>query len=143
MTLSACETGVGDLKNGDGVYGLRRALVLAGAESQVLSLWRVNDGATKQMMSAYYERLDAGAGRTEALRDVQLSMLSRPETAHPFYWASFIQSGEWRGLGEGGHDRRKFLLAGAVAASAAILAAVLFFVRRRRSAPARGAASSS
>jgi CHAT domain-containing protein/tetratricopeptide (TPR) repeat protein len=96
VVLSACETGVGDVANGDGVYGLRRALVLAGAESQLMSLWSVSDEATRNLMVAYYERLMAGEGRSEALRNVQLEMLRNPATSHPFYWASFIPIGDWR-----------------------------------------------
>lgn len=118
VVLSACETGIGDVKMGDGVYGLRRALVLAGSESQVMSLWQVDDAATRDLMVAYYKRLQAGEGRTEALRAVQLEMLkgdARGETgtsralnsqitrgkmnrSHPFFWAGFIQSGDWRSM---------------------------------------------
>jgi CHAT domain-containing protein/Tfp pilus assembly protein PilF len=121
VVLSACETGLGEVKNGEGVYGLRRALVLAGSESQVMSLWAVSDAATRDLMADYYKRLQAGEGRTEALRQVQLTMIKsaaptapsaqqrdvgieqRQKTpledrSHPFYWASFIQSGEWRSL---------------------------------------------
>jgi CHAT domain-containing protein/Tfp pilus assembly protein PilF len=121
VVLSACETGLGEVKNGEGVYGLRRALVLAGSESQVISLWQVSDAATRDLMVAYYKRLQAGEGRTEALRQVQLMMIQsgapvaassqqrgvgiardgkRPaeDRSHPFYWASFIQSGDWRSM---------------------------------------------
>lgn len=98
VVLSACNTGVGDVRNGDGVYGLRRALVLAGSESQVMSLWRVSDQGTKELMVAYYTRLLGGEGRGEALRQVQLQMLKQPNRRHPYYWASFIQSGEWANL---------------------------------------------
>jgi CHAT domain-containing protein/Tfp pilus assembly protein PilF len=98
VVLSACETGVGEVRAGDGVYGLRRALVLAGAESQVMSLWQVSDAATRDLMVAYYKRLRSGAGRADALRDVQLEMLRGTPRSHPFYWASFIQSGDWRPL---------------------------------------------
>ncbi len=94
VVLSACETGVGDARNGEGVYGLRRALVLAGSESQVMSLWQVSDIATRDLMIAYYRGLRSGEGRGEALRRVQLSRIR--QKAHPFYWASFIQSGDWR-----------------------------------------------
>jgi CHAT domain-containing protein/Tfp pilus assembly protein PilF len=96
--LSACETGVGEVRNGDGVYGLRRALVLGGSESQVMSLWKVADRATRELMVAYYGGLLRGEGRGEALRRVQLAMMRRPATSHPFYWASFIQSGAWTAL---------------------------------------------
>ena len=97
VVLSACETGVGEVKNGEGVYGLRRALVLAGSESQVMSLWRIPDAATRDLMVAYYGRLRAREGRAEALRQVQLAMLNGERTrTHPFYWAGFIESGDWR-----------------------------------------------
>lgn len=121
VVLSACETGLGEVKNGQGVYGLRRALVLAGSESQVMTLWQVSDEATRDLMVAYYKRLQAGEGRTEALRQVQLEMLkgqtatTRDQTRglsgggadgaandrrHPFYWASFIQSGDWQPMND-------------------------------------------
>ena len=98
VVLSACETGVGEIKNGEGVYGLRRALVTAGAESQVMSLWQVSDSATRDLMIGYYKRLQAGEGRNEALRHVQLGMLGSQDLRHPFYWAAFIQSGAWSSL---------------------------------------------
>jgi CHAT domain-containing protein len=98
VVLSACETGVGEVKNGEGVYGLRRALVLAGVESQMLSLWKVDANATRDLMIDYYTRLKAGAGRSEALRQVQLKMLANPRYQHPYFWASFIESGEWASL---------------------------------------------
>jgi CHAT domain-containing protein len=98
VVLSACNTGVGEVKNGEGVYGLRRALVLAGAESQVMSLWPVSDQGTRDLMVAYYRALQHGEGRGEALRQVQLRMLRSGTHRHPYYWASFIQSGEWKGL---------------------------------------------
>jgi CHAT domain-containing protein len=98
VVLSACEKGLGEVKNGEGVYGLRRALVLAGSESQVMSLWRVADAATRDLMIDFYKRLEAGAGRTEALRQAQLSMLHNAKHNHPFYWAAFIQSGDWRSM---------------------------------------------
>jgi len=100
VALSACETGLGEVRNGDGVYGLRRALVLAGAESQLMSLWKVDDAVTKDLMIDYYTHIRAGEGRTEALREVQLQMLRgnnpKQDRRHPYYWASFIQSGDWR-----------------------------------------------
>jgi CHAT domain-containing protein len=98
VTLSACDTGVGEVKNGEGVYGLRRAFVLAGTETLVMSMWPVSDYVTRELMTAYYRGLKQGQGRGEALRQVQLSMLKRKGRDHPFYWASFIQSGEWANL---------------------------------------------
>jgi CHAT domain-containing protein len=101
VTLSACDTGVGVVRNGDGVYGLRRSFFLAGAETLVMSLWPVSDAITHDMMTRYYKGLKAGMGRGEALRQVQLSMSTRKGREHPFYWASFIQAGAWASL-EGG-----------------------------------------
>jgi CHAT domain-containing protein/Tfp pilus assembly protein PilF len=98
VVLSACDTGVGEVKNGDGVHGLRRALALAGSETQVLSLWAVLDKATRDLMVAYYRKLEQGGGRGEALRQAQLEMLKQGPRRHPYYWASFIQSGEWANL---------------------------------------------
>ncbi len=112
VVLSACDTGVGEVKNGEGVYGLRRALVLAGSETQVMSLWPVSDEVTRDLMIDYYRRLRKGAGRGAALHQVQLRLLERSERkpgvtgqkrrardlSHPYYWASFIQSGEWASL---------------------------------------------
>jgi CHAT domain-containing protein/lipopolysaccharide biosynthesis regulator YciM len=98
VVLSACDTGVGEVKNRDGVYGLRRALVLAGAESQMMSLWPVSDEGTRELMVGYYEALKSGEGRSAGLRRVRLEMLKNPKRSHPYYWASFIQSGEWANL---------------------------------------------
>jgi len=98
VTLSACETGLGVVRTGEGVYGLRRALVLAGSETQVMSLWQVSDYATRRFMKAYYAGLKQGQGRGEALRRVKLEMMRQQGTEHPFYWAAFIQSGKWTTL---------------------------------------------
>ncbi|HNB72815.1 MAG TPA: tetratricopeptide repeat protein [Acidobacteriota bacterium] len=98
VVLSACDTGLGDVKNGEGVYGLRRAFVLAGSEAQMMSLWSVSDAGTRELMVEYYTRLKKGEGRSEALRNTQLKMLKDPKRRHPFYWAAFIQSGAWTNL---------------------------------------------
>jgi MYXO-CTERM domain-containing protein len=96
--LSACETGVGEARTGDGVHGLRRALALAGAETVVMSLWKVDDDATRALMTRYYAGLAKGGGRADALRDAALATMAEPGHAHPYYWASFIASGDWRAL---------------------------------------------
>ncbi len=99
VVLSACETGVGKVNVGEGVYGLRRALGLAGSESQVISLWKVDDSSTKELAIAYYERvLNNQEGRSDALRQVQLGMLGDRIYQHPYYWASFVPSGDWEGI---------------------------------------------
>jgi CHAT domain-containing protein len=96
VILSACETGLGNVKTGDGVYGLRRALVIAGTQTQLLSLWKVDDAGTKDLMVKYYGKIKAQKGRHSALREVQLEFLKNPNYQHPYYWASFIPSGNWQ-----------------------------------------------
>ena len=98
MALSACDTGVGEVKNGEGVQGLRRALALAGSESQVMTLWSVLDNTAMDLMISYYEALRQGKGRSDGLRQAQLRMLRDKYQRHPFYWAAFIQSGKWTNL---------------------------------------------
>jgi MYXO-CTERM domain-containing protein len=101
VVLSACDTGVGEVRSGEGVYGLRRAFVLAGAESLVMSLWEVDNLATRDLMIAYYGALARGEGRSDALRNTQLRMIRGPY-ADPHFWASFVQYGEDGPLGESG-----------------------------------------
>ena len=101
VVLSACDTGVGEVRSGEGVYGLRRAFVLAGAEALVMSLWKVDDGATRDLMIAYYAGLARGEGRSDALRNAQLRMIHGSQ-ADPHFWASFVQYGEGGPLGDEG-----------------------------------------
>jgi len=95
VTLSACDTGVGDVKTGEGVYGLRRAFFVAGSESLVMSLWPISDQVTRSVMTRYYAGLARGEGRAAALRRVQLAMLADKKRNHAFYWAGFIEAGDW------------------------------------------------
>lgn len=95
VVLSACETGVGEVDAGEGVYGLRRALTIAGARAQVMSLWKVDDAATRDLMIDYYKGLAKGTGRGEALRAAQQGLLADAKRRHPYYWAAFIPSGAW------------------------------------------------
>ncbi len=89
--LSACETGLGEIRAGEGVFGLRRAFVLAGARTLVMSLWKVPDQQTQELMVDFYHRVLSGQPRAEALRQAQLSIKARhPE---PVNWAAFICQG--------------------------------------------------
>jgi CHAT domain-containing protein len=91
VVLSACETGRGDVKLGQGVYGLRRALLSAGAETVVSSLWKVNDDTTRQLMQGYYHHLLTGKPRVSALREAMREL--RQAHPHPYAWAPFIALG--------------------------------------------------
>jgi CHAT domain-containing protein len=96
VVLSACETGLGNVANGEGVYGLRRAFALAGVQTQLVSLWAVSDEGTKNLMVDYYDRLLGGVGRSDALLQTQRALLQHPNYGHPYYWAPFILSGAWQ-----------------------------------------------
>jgi CHAT domain-containing protein/tetratricopeptide (TPR) repeat protein len=93
VTLSACESGVGETAPGDGVYGVRRALYLAGSETQVLSLWKVDDEATAMLMTSFYTELRKGRSRGEALRRAKAGVARTARFAHPYYWAAFMLNG--------------------------------------------------
>lgn len=101
VTLSACETGHAVVAAGDEPIGLTRSLLYAGARSVIQSLWRVDDHATLRLMTDIYQRLCAGASRSEALRAAQNAFLNDPimlEHAHPAFWAAFELIGDWRPL---------------------------------------------
>jgi CHAT domain-containing protein len=94
--LSACSTGLGESQFSEGVLGLRRAFVLAGANTLVMSLWKVPDAATAELMTAFYELLLADTPRAEALHEAQRQL--RQRYPDPFVWGAFICQGDPRVL---------------------------------------------
>jgi CHAT domain-containing protein len=92
VTLSACETGLGEIHNGEGVIGLRRAFVLAGARSVLMSLWKVDDEETLKLMLSFYQAVLRGESKSEALRAAQLDSIRQGR--EPYYWAAWILSGD-------------------------------------------------
>jgi len=97
VVISACESGKGDIQAGEGVYGLKRAIAVAGARSSLLSLWKVDDAATAAFMQSFYEKLKTGQGRADALAATQKEFRnhSDPGWSHPYVWAAFQLSGDW------------------------------------------------
>ena len=93
VVLSACETGLSQIKKNDDVIGLVRGFLYAGVPSTVASLWKVDDAATSLLMSNFHLLLKVGNTKEEALRKAQLQLLKNPDTAHPFYWAAFVLYG--------------------------------------------------
>jgi CHAT domain-containing protein/tetratricopeptide (TPR) repeat protein len=92
VVLSACETGLGQVHTGEGVFGLQRAFILAGAKTLVMSLWAVPDEATRLLTEDFYQRILSGQPRAEALRQAQQALRARhPE---PLYWGAFVCLGD-------------------------------------------------
>lgn len=91
VVLSACETGLGEIKNGEGVYGLRRAFQVAGTQSLILSLWKVNDDITQKLMTAFYLELFNGATIDKAFEKAQLEI--KAQYPAPYYWGAFVKVG--------------------------------------------------
>lgn len=94
VVLSACQTGRGTLFSGEGIVGLSRAFLSAGARSVLVSLWNVSDISTSNLMKSFYSALAGNAGNGAALREAKLQMIGRANgLQHPYYWASFILIG--------------------------------------------------
>ncbi|MEP2023422.1 MAG: CHAT domain-containing protein [Reichenbachiella sp.] len=92
VVLSACETGIGDIRNGEGVYGLHRALQAAGARATIMSLWTVSDAATQKLMTLFYQFwIQEQVPKKEAFRRAQNEL--RNEYPAPYFWASFVLVG--------------------------------------------------
>jgi tetratricopeptide (TPR) repeat protein/CHAT domain-containing protein len=97
VVLSACETGLGKTQNGEGVFGLRRALQEAGTETVLMSLWSVPDQETRELMTLFYQKWLAGKDKADALREAQQEMRQvvrgRYGKDAPFYWGAFVLVG--------------------------------------------------
>jgi hypothetical protein len=137
VTLSACQSGLGELVTGEGMVGLGRAFFYAGSDSVVASLWSVADDASADLMVAFYDGLADGLPKAEALRRARLSLRRDPRWAHPYYWAPFVLLGR-------GEDGVEVPGGGPPAALLAVLAAVaaglgaFAWRRRKRGAGADG-----
>jgi len=133
VVLSACETGFGKYERGEGVVSLGRGMMYAGAPSLVMTLWPINDKATSLLISSFYDYLSEGYAKDEAMRMAKLDYIEHAKelTAHPFFWASFINVGEEQAV----QLIRKtswwmYLIMGVVALS--VLLGIRMFLKRDR-----------
>jgi len=97
VTLSACETGLGDIRNGEGVFGLRRSFQVAGAQAVLMSLWAVPDRETQELMALFYDEWLAGHDKHDALRRAQGALRRMVQKRYgqdlPYYWGAFVLVG--------------------------------------------------
>jgi CHAT domain-containing protein/Tfp pilus assembly protein PilF len=91
VVLSACETGTGDVKSGEGVFGLKRSFILSGAKTVVMSLWSIPSKETTELMTDFYTLMAKGKTKAEALREARLNLMKK--NPNPFYWGAFIMVG--------------------------------------------------
>ena len=96
VTLSACNSGRGQIRTGEGIVGLTWAFFAAGCPSQVVSQWSVDDAATGQLMSDFYKGLKQGKSKSAALRNAALKLSKDGKHSHPYYWTPFFLMGDWK-----------------------------------------------
>jgi CHAT domain-containing protein/Tfp pilus assembly protein PilF len=131
VTLSACQSALGELVSGEGIVGLARAFFYAGTDTVVASLWNVNDRASAELMARFYRHLADGEPKAQALRRARLDLYGRRDTRHPYYWAPWILIGDGVAVIEF-PPRRGRLLLPAAAAALLVAAAWVFYRRRHR-----------
>jgi CHAT domain-containing protein len=134
VVLSACQTGLGKDVKGEGLIGLTRGFMYAGASGVVASLWKVDDEATAELMKHFYTGLfDKGLSPAAALREAQLSLRKQKRWHEPYYWAGFVIQGRYDGKESAGYRSGPLVKVAAVGVLAGtVLFAAFIVIRRRR-----------
>lgn len=127
VVLSACETGIGELKKGKGVVSLSKALAFAGVRSQVASLWKIDDESTGSFMPQFYEGLNSGLAKHTALRNSKLQFINKEKYAAPFFWAAYTLNGDTTPT-QVKHTKLYIILIGFL-----LLISLFFFYKKRKS----------
>jgi CHAT domain-containing protein len=96
VVLSSCDSALGKDLDSEGIIGLPRGFLYAGAKSVIASLWKVDDEASARLMASLYERIQRGERPSSALRGAQLEMMQDKEWSKPYYWAGFSLQGDYR-----------------------------------------------
>lgn len=132
VVLSACDTGLGKDIRGEGLFGLTRGFMYAGASSVVASLWKVDDEATAEFMKFFYHgMLQEELSPAAALRKAQVAMLGKKRWRSPYYWSAFVLQGDYDVKVNTSSARARYLWAAAAAAALVLLAGLLYAVFRR------------
>ena len=134
VVLSACETGLGKEVRGEGLIGLTRGFMYAGASSVVASLWKVDDEATAELMKRFYKNmLEDGMTPAAALREAQNSFRQHPIWNSPYYWAGFTLQGDYRQvIAPPKRSYRNYVIAFSAGALLLLLGIAVWYFRRRR-----------
>ena len=127
VVLSACQSGIGEIQNGEGVLSLARAFTYAGAKSIVSTLWSVNEKSTSDIIGSFYAHLKTGMSKDEAIHQAKLDYLGLNQNVHPFYWAAFTAVGDMSPITSSNYSLKWWVL------SAAIFFLVLWFAIKKSS----------
>ncbi len=130
VVLSACETGLGEMKRGEGIVGIGKGFSYAGAKSMVTTLWRVSDNSTANFMPLFYENLKKGQSKDEALWKAKKEFIQRNRSSgHPFFWAGYVAYGNMNPIKfQHRHERFSLLIRSGVLLL--IIGLLTFFLRR-------------
>ena len=110
IILGACETGIGELKMGEGIMSLTRALIYKGSSNVISSLWQIDDNSTSQIIPNYFQYLKNGKSSSSALHEAQINYLENSNRHHPKYWAAFTHTGVWEMENTSFFTKNRFLI---------------------------------